>query len=590
MINTLDPATLISWDQIPIAVAETEEAARLALSVPESVGKRSGDLVKMRLAIVRSFAAWLPAILAVSLLWALLPAAVDGGSQDPAQPAEAPAKGTIAVGAAVVLKTPGTPIFDGGRQVPSDNDLFFTVIETENDRLLVTSRDGKRRGWVFREQAVPLETAADYFAQALANDHSDIDALWMRARLLLYKNELDLALPSLDKAIRLQPDQARLYVTRGLVHSLRQQPDRAIEDCDKAIRLDPRSAQAYVVRAGAWLAKNELERARADLEQVLRLDHVNPPAPESGARGAIPQGVKDPGAAGAQARPFRADPRSAAELVARGNDLLESREYDDAIADFTEAIKLDPNCAPAFIGRGRVWARKHYRDRELADYSEAIRIEPNNPSYRVARGESWSAQGRHAQAMDDYNEALRLDPNNPSRWVSRGNEWRRHLKLDDAIADYTRATQIDPRYILAYIERGNTYKQRRAFGQAIQEFAGLTRLDPDNPLVHQTLARMLATCNEAVFRNGALAVTEARRACELSHWHDPDALDTLAAACAEVGDFTAAIKWQTEALKLIRQNAPSLLQQKASSSGGGRRGVGFEDRLSFYKSRKPTRE
>jgi tetratricopeptide (TPR) repeat protein len=558
--------------------------------VPESVAEVSGDRVKMRFTMVRLFAAWLPAVLGISLLWPLAPATVDGGSQDPAQPAEAPAKGTIAVGAAVVLKTPGTPIFDGGRQVPSDNDLFLTVEETEDDRLLVTSRDGKRRGWVFREQAIPLETAADYFAQALANDHSDVDALWMRARLLLYKNELDLALPSLDKAIRLQPDQARLYVTRGLVHSRRQQPERAIEDCDKAIRLEPRSAQAYVVRAGAWLAKNELDRARADLEQVLRLDHVNPPAPERGAAGADAQGEKNPGEKGAQARPFQADPRTAAELVARGNDLLASREYDDAFADFTEAIKLDPNCAPAFIGRGRVWARKHYRDRELADYSVAIRIEPNNASYRVARGESWSAQGRHDQAMDDYNEALRLDPNNPSRWVSRGNEWRRHLKLDEAVADYTRATQLDPRYIPAYIERGNTYKQRRAFGQAIQEFAGLTRLEPDNPLVHQILARILATCHEPEFRNGRLAVTEATRACELSHWRDPDALDTLAAACAEVGDFTAAVQWQTEALKLIRQHAPSLLQQKASSSGGGQRGLGFEDRLSFYKSRKPTRE
>ena len=134
----------------------------------------------MRLAIVRSAAVWSPPILAVSLLVSLAPAAVHGGSQDPAQPAEAPAKGTIAVGTAVVLKTPGTPIFDSGRQVPSDNDLFFTVEETENDRLLVTSRDGKRRGWVFREQAVPLETAADYFADALANDHRDVDALWMR--------------------------------------------------------------------------------------------------------------------------------------------------------------------------------------------------------------------------------------------------------------------------------------------------------------------------------------------------------------------------------------------------------------------------
>ena len=105
-----------------------------------------------------------------------------------------------------------------------------------------------------------------------------------------------------------------------------------------------------------------------------------------------------------------------------------------------------------------------------------------------------------------------------------------------------------------------------------------------------TLARILGTCHEANFRNGKWAMAEATRACELTRWQDPDCLDTLAAANAEIGDYDAAIKWQTQAIKLVRQNVRSLLQQKATSSGGGQRGIGFEDRLVFYKSKRPTRE
>ena len=104
-----------------------------------------------------------------------------------------------------------------------------------------------------------------------------------------------------------------------------------------------------------------------------------------------------------------------------------------------------------------------------------------------------------------------------------------------------------------------------------------------------TLARILGTCFEDHFRNGKWAMAEATRACELTRWRDPDCLDTLAAACAEVGDYDAAMKWQTQAIKLVRQNVRSLLQQKATSFGG-RRGIGFEDRLVFYKSKRPTRE
>ena len=284
----------------------------------------------------------------------------------------------------------------------------------------------------------------------------------------------------------------------------------------------------------------------------------------------------------------RSDPLTAAELVKQGEDRLASNESDRALADFNGAIKLDPDYAPAYASRARAWAKKHYRDREIADQTEAIRRDPNNASYRVARAESWSAQGMHEQAMADFDAALRMEPNNPSFWVSRGNEWRGDLKFDDAIADYTHALQINPAYAPAYIARGNIWKKRRVFDRAIQEFSELIRIAPDNALAHMTLARLLATCDNANFRNGKWAVDEGTRACELTRWQDPDCLDTLAAASAEAGDFTAAVKWQSQAIKLVRQNVRSLLQQKAVSSGG-LRGVGFEDRLAFYKSKKPTR-
>ena len=152
-----------------------------------------------------------------------------------------------------------------------------------------------------------------------------------------------------------------------------------------------------------------------------------------------------------------------------------------------------------------------------------------------------------------------------------------------------RAIQLDPRYAPAYVARGNIWKQREAFDKAIEEFSYLIRLDPENALAHQTLARILATCRDAHYRNGKWALDEAKRACELTNWRDPDCLDTFAAACAEVGDFATAVKWQNEAIKLVRQNANSLLQQKAMHTAD-RKGVGFDDRLAFYKSKKPTRE
>jgi tetratricopeptide (TPR) repeat protein len=505
-----------------------------------------------------------------------------------------PANEGVRVGSEVLLKMSGTPLFDQGRQVATHDQLTFVVERQEDERIEVVARDKSIRGWLLYDQVVVIDRAREHLDRVLTNDPRDAEAYWTRARLAYYQNDDEHAFADLNQAIGIEPAQARYYVTRALVQLRRQKWDRVLDDCDQALRLDPKSTQTFAIRALVWLSKNDAVRAHASLQSALRLDATNPSrgvellALES-PKASLDEAPSDRSAPGDASKPDKAELESAGELVKRGEDHFAMKEYDRAIADFNDAIRIDANYAPAYASRARAWARKHYRDREIADCTEAIKRDPKNAAYLVARAESWSAQGMHKRAMADYEEALRMEPRNPAFWVSRGDEWRRDLKLDDAIADYSHALAIDPRYGPAYIARGSTWKQRRAFDQAIHEFSGLIRIDPENAQAHQTLARILATCNEPRYRNGKWAVDEATRACELTHWQDADCLDTLAAAYAEVSDFAAAVKWQTLAIKLTRQNAPSLLQQKATSFGG-RKGVGFDDRLGFYKSKKPTRE
>ena len=277
--------------------------------------------------------------------------------------------------------------------------------------------------------------------------------------------------------------------------------------------------------------------------------------------------------------------------MARGKDWYQKQDFNKAIADFDAAIEREPGLAAAYAARARAWAKKHYRERELADLSRAVDLEPENVTYRVARAESWSGLGQHSHAMGDYAEALRLAPANPSVWVSRGEEWRKDLKVELAIADFTQAIRLDPRYAPAYVARANTWKQIQRFDLAIEGFSELIRIDPENAIAHQSLGRILATCHVERIRNGRRALDEAFRACELTHWRTPDSLDTLAAAYAELRDFQSAVKWQIEAIKLLRQNIYSELHEKSQRmSGGARSRIGFEDRLAFYRSKKPIRE
>lgn len=88
------------------------------------------------------------------------------------------------------------------------------------------------------------------------------------------------------------------------------------------------------------------------------------------------------------------------------------------------------------------------------------------------------------------------------------------------------------------------------------------------------LGRLLATSDTDRLRDGRTALEYAVQATKLTHQNDWRALDTLAAAYAEVGMFTDAVKWQNQAIVLLGQHANR---------------DAFVHRLSLYQERKRLR-
>jgi tetratricopeptide (TPR) repeat protein len=70
----------------------------------------------------------------------------------------------------------------------------------------------------------------------------------------------------------------------------------------------------------------------------------------------------------------------------RGIAYRDTREYDRAIQDLDEAIRLDPNYARAFGNRGIAYGRKGQDDLALQDFDQAIRLDPNDARAFYNRG------------------------------------------------------------------------------------------------------------------------------------------------------------------------------------------------------------
>src|SRR5262249_4131795 len=98
----------------------------------------------------------------------------------------------------------------------------------------------------------------------------------------------------------------------------------------------------------------------------------------------------------------------------------DKQEYDKAVKDYTEAVRLDPNFFSAYTNRGLAWKNKKGYDKAIADYSKAAEL---NPNYAAAFNNlAWlyatcpdTAIRDGKKAVEAAKKAVKLEDNPQSR-------------------------------------------------------------------------------------------------------------------------------------------------------------------------------
>jgi len=163
----------------------------------------------------------------------------------------------------------------------------------------------------------------------------------------------------------------------------------------------------------------------------------------------------------------------------RGYALVKKGQYDRAIDDFDQAIKIDPNNASAFSNRGAAYEIKDQYDHAIENYDQAIKLNPNLAIAWNNRCGIRAAIGQLQQALADCNEALRLRPANAGTLDNRGFTYLKLKQLDSAIADYDAALVVAPKLARALYGRGLAKRMKGVAAGADVDIAAAKELDPD---------------------------------------------------------------------------------------------------------------
>jgi membrane protease YdiL (CAAX protease family)/Tfp pilus assembly protein PilF len=172
--------------------------------------------------------------------------------------------------------------------------------------------------------------------------------------------------------------------------------------------------------------------------------------------------------------------RSVAGLMSRGNEHLARKEYDEAIAAYTRALRLDPGHAPAYTKRGEALIEKQEYDKAVRDLDRAIELDPDLGDAYFNRGLARQRLGLRRQAIADYDEAIRIDPDDGQAYANRGLAYLDEDDPDRAIADLTEALRREPEDAKALIWRGQAYLAARHPEQAVRDLTEAIRLEPES--------------------------------------------------------------------------------------------------------------
>jgi tetratricopeptide (TPR) repeat protein len=173
------------------------------------------------------------------------------------------------------------------------------------------------------------------------------------------------------------------------------------------------------------------------------------------------------------------NPNDIEALAGRAEAYYWLKDFLSAIQDFDAVLERNPKDAIAYSRRGASYSGLGENEKALSDHTEAIRLNPNSEIVYVNRGASYGNLGEHEKAIANFNEAIRLNPEFAYAYNNRGASYGKLGESEKAIADFDEAIRLDPEYAYAYNNRGNSYNNLGEHEKAIADFNEAIRLNPE---------------------------------------------------------------------------------------------------------------
>jgi tetratricopeptide (TPR) repeat protein len=162
-----------------------------------------------------------------------------------------------------------------------------------------------------------------------------------------------------------------------------------------------------------------------------------------------------------------------------------SADYQGAIKDYSEVLKINPSIALVYSNRGLARAKLGDNRGAIEDCSQALNINSTLDLAYLNRGLAYLNLKEWHKAIDDFSYALRNNTKLPYAYSNRGAAYAELGNDQEALKDLDQALKLNPNMAVAYINRGFIHLHLKQYQAVIEDSNRALQLDPNLQQAYQ---------------------------------------------------------------------------------------------------------
>lgn len=297
----------------------------------------------------------------------------------------------------------------------------------------------------------------------------------------LYFEDYMLSIQYFNRVIQAKPYLAKAYFFRSIAKLNLEDYQGAEDDASTAIELNPYLTDAWEVRGVARQNLGKNKEAISDYDKALELLPRNRQLMFNKALAL--QDIKDYDGADSTFRNLLTYyPNFDSGYLGRARLSLETGDTVSASADIDKALSINKNALNAYIMRADI-AINEKKDFEsaLEDMNEAIRLQPRMTGLYINRAYLRYSLDDFFGAMADFDYSLQLDPLNETALFNRALLEMETAANDKALDDLNQILNLNPSNSRAYYNRAIVNGAKGLYKEAIADISKVIEVEPELP-------------------------------------------------------------------------------------------------------------